>query len=138
MHSVIGNPVIARCPINGAGCRRTCLIDSRKQPVSAADGGVACTTPFLQCFTFSFANGRIFCHGIWKVTVGTDVPLRNYSLTHCRYRIGTESPIRRRPILLDRSDLILAGSFDPYLKPTTGSKCLITCTTRYILQLKSH
>ena len=32
----------------------------------------------------------------------------------CRYRIGTESPIRRRPILLDRSDLILAGSFDPY------------------------
>ena len=35
------------------------------------------------------------------------------SLLECRYRIGTESPIRRRPILLDRSDLILAGSFDP-------------------------
>jgi len=32
---------------------------------------------------------------------------------HCRYGIGTESPIRRRPILLDWSDLILAGSFDP-------------------------
>jgi len=33
---------------------------------------------------------------------------------HCRYRIGTESPIWRRPILLDRSDLILTGLFDPY------------------------
>ena len=33
---------------------------------------------------------------------------------HGRYRIGTETPIRRRPILLDRFDLILAGSFDPY------------------------
>jgi len=33
---------------------------------------------------------------------------------HCRYRMDTESLIRRRPILLDRSDLILAGSFDPY------------------------
>ena len=33
---------------------------------------------------------------------------------HCQYRIDTESPIQRRPILLDQSDLILAGSFDPY------------------------
>jgi len=44
--------------------------------------------------TLSFANGRMSKEG------------------HCRYRIGTESPIPRRPILLDRSDLILAGSFD--------------------------
>ena len=34
---------------------------------------------------------------------------------HSRYRIDTESPIQKRPILLDRSDLILAESFDPYL-----------------------
>jgi len=33
---------------------------------------------------------------------------------HCRYQIGTESLIQRRLILLDRSDLILAESFDPY------------------------
>jgi len=66
----------------------------------AADSGVACTTPFVQCFTLSFANGRIFSHGPWKVTVSIG--------------IGTESPIPRPPILLDRSDLILAGSFEPY------------------------
>jgi len=30
----LADPVIARCPINGAGCRRTWLIDSRKQPMS--------------------------------------------------------------------------------------------------------
>ena len=53
----------------------------------------------MQCFTLPFANGRIFSHGPWKVTVGIG--------------IGTESPIRRPPILLDRSDLISAGSFDP-------------------------
>jgi len=62
--------VIARCPINAAGCRRTWLIDSRKQPISATDSGVACTTPFVPCFTLSFANGRIFSHGPWKATVG--------------------------------------------------------------------
>ena len=67
--------------------------------MSAADSGVACTTPFVQCFTLSFPNGHIFSHGPWKVTVGIG--------------IGTESPIWRPPILLDRSDLILAGSFDP-------------------------
>jgi len=38
--------------------------------MSAADSGVACTTPFLQCFTLSFANECIFSHGPWKVTVG--------------------------------------------------------------------
>jgi len=38
--------------------------------MSAADSGVACTTPFVQCFTLSFANGRIFSHDPWKVTVG--------------------------------------------------------------------
>jgi len=32
---------------------------------------------------------------------------------HCWYQIGTGSPKLRRPILLDRSDLILVGLFDP-------------------------
>jgi len=65
----LADPVIAWCPINGAGCRHTWLFDSRKQPMSAADCGVACTTPFVQCFTLLFANGRILSHGPWKVTV---------------------------------------------------------------------
>jgi len=34
---------------------------------------------------------------------------------YCRYQISTGSPVRKQPILLDRSDLILAESFDPYL-----------------------
>jgi len=34
--------VVARCPINRAGCRRTWLIDSRKQPMWAANSGVVC------------------------------------------------------------------------------------------------
>ena len=57
-------------PINRAGCRRTLMIDSRKQPMSAADSGVACTTPLVQRFTLSFVNGRIFSHSQLKVTVG--------------------------------------------------------------------
>jgi len=56
----LADHVVARCPINGAGCRCTSLIDSRKQPMSAADSGVACTTLFVQRFTLSFANGHIF------------------------------------------------------------------------------
>ena len=39
---------------------------------------------------------------------------------HCRYQIVTESPTQRRPILLDRSDLLLAGSFDPYYDRLAG------------------
>jgi len=31
----LAEPVIARCPINGTGCRRMRLIDSQKQPMSA-------------------------------------------------------------------------------------------------------
>jgi len=38
--------------------------------MSATDSGVACATPFMQCITLSFANGRIFSHGPRKVTVG--------------------------------------------------------------------
>jgi len=66
----LADRVVAQCPINRAGCRRTWLIDSRKQPMSAADSGFMCTTPFVQCFTLSFANGRIFSDGPWRVTVG--------------------------------------------------------------------
>jgi len=62
--------VVARCPINGSGCRRTWLIDSQKQPMSAADSGVSCTTPFVQRFMLLFANGRTFSDGPWKITVG--------------------------------------------------------------------
>jgi len=64
----LADHVVIRCPINRAGCRRTLLIDSRKQPMSAADSGVACTTPFVQHVTFSFANGHIFSDGLLKVT----------------------------------------------------------------------
>jgi len=42
----------------------------------------------------------------------------------CRYLIGTESPIRRRLILLDRSDLILAESFDPSWTVTSLRSCI--------------
>jgi len=66
----LADHVVVRCPINGAGCIRMWLIDSWKQPMSAADSGVACSTPFVQCITLSFANGRIFSDGPWKVTVG--------------------------------------------------------------------
>jgi len=37
--------------------------------MSATDSGVTCTTPFMQCFTLSFANGRILSDSPWKVTV---------------------------------------------------------------------
>jgi len=49
---------------------------------------------------------------------------------HCWYHVGTGSPKWRWPILLERSDLILTGSFDPYLwkrKPRrqrTGALCV--------------
>ena len=38
--------------------------------MSAADSGVACTTPLVQRFTLLFANGHIFSDGPLKVTVG--------------------------------------------------------------------
>jgi len=66
----LANHVVIRCPINRADCRRTLMIDSRKQPMSATDSGVACTTPFVQHFTLSFANGHIFSDSPLKVTVG--------------------------------------------------------------------
>ena len=49
MHHALGDwlNVVALCPINGAGCRHTWLIDSRKRPMSAADSGVVWTTPFV-------------------------------------------------------------------------------------------
>jgi len=49
----LADHVVARCPINRDGCRRMRLIDSQKQPMSADDSGVACITPFVQCFTLS-------------------------------------------------------------------------------------
>jgi len=78
----LGDPVIARCRINGAGCRHTWLSDSLKQPMSAADSGVAFTTPFVQCTILSFANGCIFSHGPWKVTLGIG------SILNRRFRSG--------------------------------------------------
>jgi len=68
----LADHVVTRCPINGAGCRHTWFIDSQKQPMSAADSGVACTTPFVQRFTLSFTNGRIFSDGQGKVVSVSD------------------------------------------------------------------
>jgi len=78
----LADHVIARCPINGAGGRRMWFIDSRKQTMSATDSGVACTTPFVQRFTLSFANGHIFSDGPWKVTVSIR------SVLNCRFGGG--------------------------------------------------
>jgi len=36
----LADVVVAQCPMNCAGCLHTWLIDSRKQPMSAADIGV--------------------------------------------------------------------------------------------------
>ena len=64
-----------------------CAVDFNER-VTVFTTGTACT----------LANGRIFSHGPWKVTVGIGSVLNRL--------------IQRRPILLDRSDLILAGLFD--------------------------
>jgi len=62
--------LIARIQIKSAAGSNLILIVQIRTALDTAVDFNERVTAFVQCFTLSFANGRIFSDGPWEVTVG--------------------------------------------------------------------